>query len=726
MGESEPAGLSALWNARSVAIVGASERPGSLGRLPVDYLLRYGYAGRILPVNPNAAAVQGLTCYPSVAAAPGPIDLALLLVAAARVPAAIDDCAAARVPVAIVGSSGFAEAGEPELQRELVDRAQAGGVRVVGPNCIGAVGAANRQVVSFSPLFSAPEVPFLGGSLAFVTQSGALGYGTVSLAYERGLGLGWIVNTGNEADVTAVEVLHELASLDECTGLLAYVETMADGAAWRRLAAVGKPIVVLKAGASEAGARAAASHTGALAASDRVVDDVLRQLGIARAKDVDELLDIGEALSTSRRPGGGRVAVVTTSGGSGILAADAIAEAEHPSTAQSSSTAELPATAGAGSSQQDPGMPSSASGLELARLSDQTTRALSAVVPAFGSVANPVDVTATVMSDPTLFNRCLDLVADDPSVDSLVACFCVLTGQDVEMIVEGLTRIADRTGKAIVVARTGADFLAPHARAALRAVDIPVYATPARAVRALAALTQTAGWRPIAAAEPPSRVHDGARHAAWPDTEPELKELLAAAGLPVPGGRVVLDATDALAAVDEIGRSAVFKAVVPGLIHKTEAGGVALGVTVESAPAAFDRLAALGGRVYVEEMVTGGTEVLVGVASTPLGQVITVASGGVLTEVIDDAVFRLLPIGREDAVEMLAELRGAAVLHGARGSAPLDVEGLADLLVEVGRLAADLPPAADLDLNPVMVLPHRVVILDVAFTAIPFTEQSGR
>jgi acyl-CoA synthetase (NDP forming) len=592
-------------------MVGASERPGSLGRLPVDYLLRYGYTGRIVPVNPNAATIQGLTCYPSVAAAPAPIDLALLLVAAARVPAAIDDCAAAQVPVAIVGSSGFAEAGDSELQRELVRRAQAGGVRVVGPNCIGAVGAANRQVASFSPLFSAPEVPFLGGSLAFVTQSGALGYGTVSLAYERGLGLGWIVNTGNEADVTAVEVLQELASLDECTGLLAYVETMADGAAWRRLAAVGKPIVVLKAGVSEAGARAAASHTGALAASDRVVDNVLRQLSIVRAKDVDELLDIGEALSTSRRPGGGRVAVVTTSGGSGILAADAIAEAGHPPTTKPASTVDAPstaqpsstaaATAGAGSSQQDPDKPSSRSGLELARLSEQTTRALSAVVPAFGSVANPVDVTATVMSDPTLFNRCLDLVADDPGVDSLVACFCVLTGQDVEIIVEGLTRIADRTGKPVVVARTGADFLAPHARAALRAVGISVYATPARAVRALAALTQTAGRRPVAAAVPrPSRVHDGARRAEWPDAEPELKELVAAAGLPVPGGRVVVDATDALAAVDEIGRSAVFKAVVPGLIHKTEAGGVALGVTVESASAAFDRLAALGGRVYVE------------------------------------------------------------------------------------------------------------------------------
>jgi acyl-CoA synthetase (NDP forming) len=196
--------------------------------------------------------------------------------------------------------------------------------------------------------------------------------------------------------------------------------------------------------------------------------------------------------------------------------------------------------------------------------------------------------------------------------------------------------------------------------------------------------------------------------------------------LTIPGGRIVADASEALAAVEEIGRPAVFKAVVPGLIHKTEAGGVALGVTGDSAAAAFDRLAALGGRVYVEEMVTGGAEVLVGVAPTPLGHVITVASGGTLTEVIDDAVFRLLPIARADAADMLAELRGAAVLHGARGSARLDAEGLVDLLVEVGQLAADLPPAAELDLNPVLVLPHRVVILDVALTTAAVTEPSGR
>ena len=763
---SAPTGLSALWNARSVAVVGASERPGSLGRLPVDYLRRYGYQGRVVPVNPNAETVLGLSCYPSLAAASGPIDLALLLVAAPRVPDAIDDCAKAGVPVAIVGASGFAEAGEVELQAEVVRRGRAGDVRVVGPNCIGAVGAANRQVVSFSPLFAAPDVPMRGGSLAFVTQSGALGYGAVSLAYERGLGLGWVVNTGNEADVTAVEVLGELARLDDCASLLAYIETMTDGPAWRALAELGKPIAVLKAGESEAGARAATSHTGALAATDRVVDGVLRQLGIARAHDVDELLDIGEAFTMPRRPAGRRVAVVTTSGGSGILAADAIA--------------------------------ASASTLRLAELSPRTTEALAAVVPAFGSVENPVDVTATVMSDPTLFDRCLDLVAEDAAVDSLVACFCVLTGADVDHIVAGLGRVARRSAKPVVVARTGADFLAPDARAELAAAGIPVYATPAQAVRALAAVTLTTARRrphvsheghphaigpgevgcegaphifrdrvkgtftrpeaPAATGSPesvgeasrspasspaglesefgptqeaaraatPERHHTADGRAVlpqeWPAAEPELKAMLRNASLPVPRGRVVASPSEATVLVNELGGHAVFKAVVPSLVHKTEAGGVVLDVTPDAAPEVYERLAALGGRVYAEEMVTGGVEMLVGVTSTPLGRVITVASGGLLTEVLDDAVFRLLPIDTADAEEMLTELRGAAVLRGARGRPPADVAALADLLVRVGSLVLDvkrippLPPGADLDLNPVAVLTQGVAILDAALT----------
>jgi acyl-CoA synthetase (NDP forming) len=442
--------------------------------------------------------------------------------------------------VLVVMSSGFAETGPDgeRRQRDLVERARARGVRIVGPNCIGTVGFASGQVTAFSPLFSANDVPMLSGTVGFVSQSGALGYGAVSLALERGLGLGWAVNTGNEADVTAVEVLDALAEDPACTALLAYVESLTDAAALARVAARGKPLAVLKGGTSDAGARAAASHTGALAASDRVVDAVLRQLHVARAHDVDDLLDLGDAFAQPRRPAGPRVAIVTTSGGSGILAADEVAT----------------------------------SGLALATLTAETTQTLTAVVPAFGSTANPVDVTATVMSDPDVFGRCLDAIADDPGVDAVVACFCVLTGSDVDRVVEALARVAGRSGVPVVVARTGADFLAPKAAAALRAVGIPAYPTPARAVRALAGLWQT---RPLPAQEPPAR----ASSAAQPSNADELvlKRMLADAGVAVPKGRLVSGRDDAAAAVDELGGSAVLKAVVRACCTRPRRAGSSSG-----------------------------------------------------------------------------------------------------------------------------------------------------
>jgi acyl-CoA synthetase (NDP forming) len=685
--------LSPLWDARSVAVSGATERAGALGRLPVSFLQRYGYRGRILPVNPTAESVLGLPAYASVRAARDatgePVDLALVLLSAARVPDAVDDCAAAGVPVAVVMSSGFAESGEVgvALQDEVVRRARAGGVRLVGPNCIGTVGFSTGQVTTFSPLFSADDVPMRSGSVGFVTQSGALGYGAVSLALARGLGLGWAVNTGNEADVDAVEVLTALAGLGGCSALLGYVESLTDGEALRALAALGKPVALLKAGTSEAGARAAASHTGALAASDAVVDGVLRQLRIARVRDVDELLDVGDAFEQPRRPAGPRVVVVTTSGGSGILAADAVA----------------------------------GRGLELATFSAETDAALGEIVPSFGSAANPVDVTATVMSDPALFDRCLDAVAGDPGVDAVVACFCVLTGDDVDRMVDSLARVADRTGKPVLVARTGADFLAPKAAAALRTAGIPAYPTPARAVRALAALWETRP-RPAVGPAPGAGGVDAPPAGA---SEVEVKALLAGAGLPVPRSRVVVTAQDAVAAVGDVGGRAVLKAVVPGMLHKTEAGGVALGVTRAEAAATYARLAALGGQVLVEEMVDGGAELLVGLTPTPLGQVLTLASGGVLTEVLDDAVFRLLPVTEDDARAMVADLRGAAVLHGVRGRPPLDVGALVRLLVDVSRVVGDWPPGYELDLNPVTVLEDGVRVLDAAYVAPPDTRETA-
>jgi acyl-CoA synthetase (NDP forming) len=677
--------LSALWSARSVAVVGASGRPGAVGRLPIEFLQRYGFAGKVCPVRPDGAPVLGLASYPRVVDCPGPIDLAMILVAADRVAAAVDDCVSAGVPVAIVCSSGFAETGEAGalLQDEIVARARAGGLRLVGPNCIGTVGVAHRQVTSFSPLFAGEHTCLVDGSLGFVSQSGALGYGTVSLAFERGLGLAWVVNTGNEADVSAVEVMVALAAEPGCAGLLGYVEGLGDSTALRALAVSGVPVAVLKAGRSDAGQRAAASHTGALAAGDRVVDAVLRQLGIVRADDVDELLDIGDAFAQPRRPAGPRVAVVTTSGGSGILAADAIA----------------------------------ACGLRLAELSPATRSALDDVVPAYGATGNPVDVTATVMSNPGLFDHALDLVVDDDGVDLVVACFCVLTGDDVTSVLDSLARAAERSGKPVLVARTGADHLAPSAAARLRAAGLPAYPTPARAVRAAAALHQVSTRPPFAPAS--GRPRAVAHRAPDATDEEGLKRLLRAAGLPVPAGRLAQSREDAVAAVREAGGRAALKAVVPGLAHKTEAGGVVLDVGTESAAATYDRLAGLGGGVLVEEMVGGGVEALVGVAASPLGPVLTVGPGGVLTELLDDVALRLLPVDRAQVHEVLDETRLGRLLAGVRGDPGADRQALVDTVLAVADLVADWPTGFELDLNPVTVLPagEGVRILDAAYVA---------
>lgn len=672
--------LSLLWRAESVAVIGATERPGALGRKPVDYLRRYGYQGRVLPINPKGGEILGYQAYPSVLDAPGPIDLALIMVSAERVPAAVDDCVAAGIKLAIIASSGFAEIGDEgaALQAETVSRARAGGLRLIGPNCIGSVGFRSRVLATFSPLFSAESVVSLEpGGLGIVSQSGALGFGAASLGIERGMRPGWVVTTGNDADVSALEVLAALAEEPDCTALLGYLENVPDIDLLRSLAASGKPVALVKSGRSAEGGRAAASHTGALATDDRVLDAALRQLGIVRADGIDELLDAGDAFATPLRPKGPRVAIVTTSGGSGILAADDVV----------------------------------ARGLRLSELRPETREVLAGIVPSFGSVDNPVDVTAAVLSDSSLFERSLAAIAADDTVDMIIGCFCVMTDGDVDKAVHSLARTAEASGKPVLVSRTGADFLAPEARATLRRIGLPDYPTPARAVRAAAALWQVS--RPRPAALPAAT--DAVPAPGSEVTEPELKALLTEAGLQVPASRVVASAEEAANLVVELGGRAVFKAVVPGLVHKTDVGAVKVDVGVADAAAAFEEVAAFGGRVLVEELVDDGVELLVGVRSADFGPVLTVGLGGIFTEVLDDVTSRLLPLGEGDAEAMLGELRGSALLTGARGQRPVDVAAAADVLRRVSALTADWGAGFELDLNPVRLLPDRAVVLDAAY-----------
>jgi acyl-CoA synthetase (NDP forming) len=691
-----PSAVQALWSARGVAVVGVSDRPGSLGQLPVRFLERYGYRGPVAVIHPSGGEIMGRASYPTLADAPAPIDLVMVLVGSDRVEAVLDDCIAEGIGTVIICSSGFAETGDAgaALQERLVAKARAGGLRLLGPNCIGTVGVAAGQVTCFSPLFSGDRTTLVPGPLGFVSQSGALGYGAVSLAFERGLGLGWVVNTGNEADITAAEVMATLADEPGCRGILAYAESLEDMARLRAVVDRGVPLALLKAGRSDAGARAAASHTGALAAGDRVVDAALRQIGVVRVDDVDELLDVGEVM-TCPPLADGRIAVVTTSGGSGILAADAL----------------------------------EVHGLALAALTPETTAALDEIVPAFGSTANPVDVTAAVMSNGTLFDRTLDAIADDAGVDGIVACFCVLTGKDVDDVVSSLSRVAERSGKPVVAVRTGADHLAPQANAQMRSAGIPCYQTPARAVRALAALRTFSRERASYASEDHLLAVDGADSDAREQlsepapqpgsSEQDIKDLLAAAGIPVPAGRFVASADDASRAVEDCGGACVFKAVVPGLVHKSDAGGVVVGVTPERAVTAYEQVAGLGGRVWAEELVGGGVEALVGCAPSPLGPVLTVGVGGVLTEVFDDVALRLLPVTAEDVEQMIDETRLGALLAGVRGAPQADRAAFIETVCRLADIVGSWPAGFELDLNPVTVLPRGrgVRVLDAAYVS---------
>lgn len=671
--------LSALWSAQSIAIIGATERVGAMGRLPIEYLQRFGYEGFIAPVNPKGGTILGLPTFPSLTQVNREIDLALILVPADAVEQAVRECADTGVKTCIVMSSGFAEIGHEgaAAQANLVRIARASGMRLVGPNCIGVVGGDRKIFGTFSPVFSAPSTPAPTGDLALISQSGALGFGALSLAQERSVPIGIAITTGNEADVSAVEVAGELAASVDLSGLLIYVESL-DDIEPLRSAARRQPIALLKAGRSEAGAAAAASHTGALATEDRVVDAALLKCGIARVEDIEALLDAGSIFATRAKMSGNRVGIVTTSGGSGILATDALANND----------------------------------LTLAALQPETITTLEAIVPAYGNATNPVDVTAAVMSQPGMFERSLDVLADDENVDAIVACFAVLVGEDVTRIAKTLGKLRQRISKPIVVARTGAAALAPEGAVLMANAGIPVFPTPERAVRALAALRATTQI------EVPARKISAEFLLPRPATgasEKELKSSFASIGLPVPESILVADLAGARNALSQVGGLAVCKAVVPGLAHKSDAGGVVLRVTEIDIDEVYQRLAAMGGQVLVERYVPNGIEVLVGITPSSLGRVLTVGVGGVLTEVFDDVSLRLLPVSEADVRQMLDETHLAKLLAGVRGLPMADVDSLVQTILKIADATSGWPDGFELDLNPITALADGVWILDAMF-----------
>ena len=677
--------LSLLWNAQSVAIIGATERENAMGRAPIEYLQRYGYAGKIYPINPKSSTILGLQAFAKITEVKAEIDLALIMLPAESVEAALVECGEAGVKIVIVMSSGFAESDEAgELaQMRLVEIAKRTGMRLVGPNCIGSVGGAKKLVASFSPVFSSPTTVVESGNVALVSQSGALGYGMYSLGIEQGVPIGVVVTTGNEADVTNLEVANVLADDPSISAILLYAESLADIEALRRISAK-KPTAILKVGRSRDGATAAASHTGALATEDRIIDAAIKTTGAVRVDNVEQLLDAGSIFATGLKSLGKRVAIITTSGGSGILATDAL----------------------------------ESNGLELAVLAPETLAELRNVVPSYGNANNPVDVTAAVMSSPDLFEKCLELLAKDAGVDSIIGCFAVLVGNDVERIASALGGVKQIRNIPIAVARTGSKNLAPHASAIFKQFNLPVYPTPDRAVTALRILNDSGQVIERIKLRNSSEKFPTPSDTA---TEVEMKELWRSLGVPVPLSVVVRDESQIQSAIEFVGGCAVLKAVIPGLLHKSEAGAVALDITAINAQATYIRLSQLSGAelkndVLVETFIPKGVEALVGVTSSALGKVLTIGVGGVLTEIISDVSIRLLPVDEDTVRQMIAETRLAQLFAGARGSEPADTAAFIAAVLRIAEVASTFPDASELDINPLTVLPQGAWVLDTAYS----------
>lgn len=675
--------LARLLAPRSIAVVGASTRAGTIGALVMANLAK-GYAGALHPVHPSAEAIEGRPCAPSVGAIPGPVDLAVVVVPAKAVPGVLEECGAAGVGGAVVISSGFAEVGAEgvDLGAEVTAVARRHGLPVVGPNCIGLMNVADGVVANFAYL---PDDPApTGGRVALVSQSGGFAGFTLRRARAAGVGLGWFVSTGNEADVTVSEVVEVLAAREDVDVVMAFAEQIGDGDAFRRAARTARdadtPIVLLKAGRSEVAARAAASHTASVVGSAAVVDAVCRQHGVVVVGSVDEMVDVALLLQAGVRPQGDRVAIVTGTGGTGVALADACAAAGLD-------VPELPATV------------------------QEELRALMPV-PFHGSTANPVDVTAQAVSSPATMGEVTAVLAASGAVDAVVPI--IFTGPVDHHVA------AHRAGTPLVV-------VAPEPIPGLAEAGVASYPDPGRAARALghaAALAARPDPAPAGRDEARARrvrstVLAGRGGCAGGEValgEPEGLALLAAYGVEVPCGAVCATPDEAAEVAAGFDGPAVLKAVAPGLAHKTEAGAVRLGVAADDVAAvAAELLARVPGarQVMVQVQVPATVELMVGVQRDPtFGPVVAVALGGTLVELIDDAALLVPPFGPGDVAAALARLGGGRLVGHARGLAPADVDAVARVVVAVGALAVELPEVVELDVNPLRVGDGRAVAVD--------------
>ncbi|MDP1809603.1 MAG: acetate--CoA ligase family protein [Actinomycetota bacterium] len=678
--------LNPFFAPRAVAVVGAGREPEKVGRVIFDNLLA-AFGGPIYPVNPKAAEIEGHRCFPSIADIPGPVDLIVVAVPGRQVAGVIEDAGRRGVKAAIVISAGFKETGVEgaRLEDELAKTAESYGMRLLGPNCLGLMDTSTGLNVSF-----AGALPRAGG-IAFMSQSGALCTAILDWAKGAEVGFSKFVSLGNKADISEIDLLPVLADDPRTTVITTYLEGIKDGRGFMAAAAYAsarKPVIVLKAGTTNAGARAVSSHTGTLAGSENVYNAAFRQSGVIRANTVEDIFDFAVGFSSQPLPKGRRLAIVTNAGGPGIMAADAVER----------------------------------QGMWLADFQPATVETLRAGLPAEANVYNPVDVLGDALADR--YDRAIAAVLKDPHVDSAIV---LLTPQAMTEIVQTAKELIKQArqakAKPVFTCFMGQAEVGKGIKV-LRQAGIPNFSFPERAVAIVRTMVDYTENRtgpteeiprfPVDRSRVEAAINESGKHRNLIDAQ--ALGVVEAYGIKVPRTELAHTAREALDIAAELKYPVVLKAVAPELLHKSDIGAIAAGIAndfelrrayreILSNVDRFMPDAELWG-VTVQEMVRGGSEVILGMNDDPqFGPLLMFGLGGIYVEVLKDVSFRLAPITPAEAKEMVEEIRSYPLLQGVRGGARADIEAIVDALLRLSQLVVDWPQIQELDINPLLVLP---------------------
>lgn len=701
-GSCDLSSLDYFFNPASIALIGVSKDVRRPSGRSLNALLKWNYPGKLYPINPNHTEIHGLPCYPTLLDVPGDVDMAIISLPAPAVPVALEQCVQKKVKAVVLFTSGFAEIG-PEgkaLQDEITSLAKKSNLRILGPNCVGVVNLSNAVMASFANIVDLkPVYPM---TLGFVTQSGAFGTLIFAHAVAAGVGFSSFVSVGNEADTEFADFLYYLLTTENTKVVGGYLEGAKNGVKLRKAAEqalkLKKPILIMKVGRTGAGARAASSHTGSLAGDDKIYDAFFRQMGIIRIETLAELTSFVIVHRSGRLPEGNNVGILSISGGAGVLMADKCESL----------------------------------GLNVPEFTGETRRKLEQYLPPFGSAKNPVDLTAAAVAQPEMLGNCLRALVADENIH-MVSVAMGFMPHSAPILAHDLIEIYQSTTKPIVLTTYNISESEVVAKAikSIEETGMPVLRDHLHSVQALANLSWYAqklrrhaeGKTKIGAPKQEKTV-EALIKKPGALTEYEAKKILAVYGIPVTREKIAATADQAVKIARAIGYPVALKISSAQITHKTEAGGIVLNIKTDAqVRAVFKKIIANAKKympqadiqgVLVQEMLAGGVEAIVGTVNDPVfGPCVMFGLGGVFVEALKDVSFRVAPLSRADAEEMISEIQGYSVLRGWRGRPPVDMEALVDIILKVSRLVIDQKNTIkELDINPLILYEKGAKVAD--------------